>query len=114
VRALDAGIARLGPLVTCVQPAIEMEMELGHFDAALRRVEPMLEGAVRKERWHSAKGEILERAGRRPEAAEAYRAAVAALERVPIERRSVAAAVEFERKLQAALERVTAAADPQH
>ncbi len=106
VRALGAGIVRLGPLVTLMQPAIDLEVEAGSFDAALRRVETMLALAPRKERWLFQRGEIMERAGRRSEAAEAFRAAMAACERVPIERRTVAAAVEFEHKLRAAVERM--------
>ncbi len=112
VRALDAGIARLGPLVTFVQPAIELEVKTGRFEAALQRVDTMLATAPRAERWHFTRGDILERAGRQGEAAEAYRAARQALTRVPPERRAVAAGVEFERKLQAALDRVTAGVTP--
>jgi tetratricopeptide (TPR) repeat protein len=78
LEGLDAGIARLGPLVTLELEAIGIEVRLKRYDAALARLERISAGAARKETWLARRGEILELAGRAGEARTAYAAALAA------------------------------------
>ncbi|MEO7318508.1 MAG: tetratricopeptide repeat protein [Chthoniobacteraceae bacterium] len=92
IRALDDGIARLGPLGTLVQPVIELERAAGRHAAALGRIERMLATAPRKERWLCLRGEVLAEAGRGAEARIALLAARTALAGLPQDRRSRAAA----------------------
>ncbi len=92
VRALDSGIARLGPLVTLVLPAIDLDRAAGRSVAALGRIDLMVAAAPRKERWLLLRGEVLAAAGRMAEAHAALEAARAALASLPEERRGSAAA----------------------
>jgi predicted RNA polymerase sigma factor len=54
---------------------------MGRFEAALARVDRLGAGAARPETWMLRRGDILRQAGRRGEAAEAYRAALAGMDR---------------------------------
>ena len=64
LKALDNGIARLGKLVALVVPAVELEVAAGRFDAALARIDALLEILPRKETWLVRRAELLEKAGR--------------------------------------------------
>ncbi|MEQ1898297.1 MAG: hypothetical protein ABL971_13000 [Vicinamibacterales bacterium] len=75
---LDAGIVRLGPVATLELEAIDIEVRLQRYDAALQRVDRLAAQAVRKESWHARRAAILEQAGRRSEARIAYQAALGA------------------------------------
>ena len=65
---LEAGIARVGPLVALLLPAIEIERKTGMTDAALRRVALLREQAGRPTPWIVLEAEILSEAGRVTEA----------------------------------------------
>lgn len=106
IRALDAGIARLGPLITLMQPAVDFENEAGHTDAALARLAKIIDAAPRKERWLLRRGELLEKAGRPAAAREAFAAAHAALEAIPADRRATAAMQDLAKSIEAALTRL--------
>ncbi|HKQ18632.1 MAG TPA: tetratricopeptide repeat protein [Candidatus Eisenbacteria bacterium] len=103
VRGLDEGIVRLGPIVSLEFCAIELEMQQGLFDSALRRLEDVAPQFDRKETLLERRGEILTAAGRVAEAREAFAAALAAIESGPPERRGGRAAREMEARLRAAL-----------
>lgn len=105
LRALDEGIARLGPIVSLQLPAIETELTRGHYDAALARLSTVAARSPRPEPWLARRGEILEQAGRLAEARSAYEEALAGLERSPRTRRTT----ELESKVRAALARLRAA-----
>jgi len=103
VRGLDEGIARLGPIVSLEFCAIELEMQQGLFDLALKRLEDVASQFDRKETLLEHRGKILTAAGRGPEAREAFAAALAAIESGPSERRGCRAARELEARLRAVL-----------
>jgi hypothetical protein len=80
---LDRGLARLGCLSGLHYAAIVIELELGHHDSSLRRIDaltaryrPSVDLAMRRT-------EILEKAGRHREAAESCDSALALLEALP-------------------------------
>lgn len=79
VRAIDAGIARLGPIPALQLPAVDLEVRLGHTDAALRRLDVLFEHGGRNPIWMTRRAEILATAGRRDEARAAYAEAGAIL-----------------------------------
>jgi len=83
LRGLDEGIGRLGPLVTLETEAIDLEIKLARYDAALTRLERLSAQSARKESWLVRRGEILELAGRVEEARSTYRAALAAATALP-------------------------------
>jgi len=81
--ALDEGIARLGPVISLVDYAIELEVEANNLDAALVRIDRAMANLPRRERWLVRRGDLLVKAGRTPEAVAAYRSALAAIEELP-------------------------------
>jgi len=76
LRSLDEGLARLGPIVTLELEAIDLELRLNRYDAALARLDGITARAPRKDTWLARRGAMLERAGRPEEARAAYRAAL--------------------------------------
>lgn len=81
--AVDAGIAKLGPVISLVDYAITLELESRNFDAALQRIARVMDNMPRRERWLVRQGDILVQAGRAAEAVAAYRAALAAIADLP-------------------------------
>lgn len=105
--ALDAGLERLGPVVSLVEQAIALELERGAPDAALRRIDVVLANAPRREGWLFRRGEVLERAGRPAEARGAYAEALAALLGLEERLRDTVPMEKLERDLRRALGRLT-------
>lgn len=103
LRGLDAGIKKLGPLVTLQFPAIELELKRKHYEAALARLETMAAQSPRKETWLARRAEILKLAGRLDEARAAQKAALAAIESLPPSRRQIKATLDLEARLRAEL-----------
>jgi predicted Zn-dependent protease len=83
IAALDEGIARLGPIVSLVEYAISLEVQLKNYTAALERVTLIMQHAPRRETWLVRQADILVKAGRTAEAIVSYRAALAAIEELP-------------------------------
>lgn len=106
VAVLEAGIAKLGPLVTLAALALDLEIAQGRTDTALRRVDALVAAAPRKEAWLLRRSGILEKAGRMAEARAACEQARAALAVVPEVRRSTAAARALQDEIEAALRRL--------
>jgi len=76
---MDDGVARLGPLVTLVKFAVDVEAERGDYDAALRRLD-MLPRVVKNDpSWLAHRGDLLLAAGRDSQARRAYAAALEAI-----------------------------------
>lgn len=74
--ALDAGIQRLGPLVSLEVPAFELERSLGQSSAALRRLDRLTSNVPRMDGWLLARGQVLRAAERTDEARSAYQSAL--------------------------------------
>jgi predicted Zn-dependent protease len=81
--SLDDGIRRQGNLVTFQNAAIAIELELGHHESALARVDRVLAGMQRKESWLTRRGEILEQAGRATEARATFAEALVLIDQLP-------------------------------
>ena len=109
IRALDEGIARMGPLIVLMQAALDLETEDGRTDAALARLGKITDASPRKERWLARRGVLLEKAGRTDAAREAFAAAQSALATVPADRRSTAAMQDLAKSIDAALTRIPSA-----
>ena len=101
---LEEGLARLGAIVALHLPALDAELALARFDAALSRVDGLAAATERKEPWLERRAEVLARAGRPEEAAAARRAALAALADLPARLREAPAWRDFEQRLRAARE----------
>ncbi len=100
---LDEGLRKIGPVVTLLLFAIELEVKLARFDAALARLEQISQQSRRQEKWLMRKGEILEQAGRLSQAREAYNQALEAIAELPPTRRKNKAVLEMENRIQEAL-----------
>lgn len=107
LRGLDEGIAALGPLVTLELPAIDLERELGRFDAALVRLETLSRQSRRRDAWQVLRGEILMQAGRDDEARLLLRAARADLDTLSPKRRGTRASTTLARRIDLALTRLS-------
>ena len=83
IQRLDEAMAKHGPLILLESCAIELELGHHHYDAALARVDRILQGMARKEKWLVRRGEILEKAGRIEEARTTYEDALQALASLP-------------------------------
>lgn len=108
VGVLDEGMDRLGPLVTLALHAVELEVKRKRYDAALARLDSIAAGQARQEGWLERRGAILEKAGRVVKARHAYDAALVALARLPVSRRRSGAMRELQRRVKAAVKRLTA------
>lgn len=104
LRGLDEGIRRVGGVVTLRLMAVEINLELKRYDAALARVDEIAAQAERKDPWWVRRGEILRQAGRTAEAREAFAAARACIEALPPSRRAAKFTQDLESKVRAALE----------
>ena len=72
LRALDEGMARVGRVVTLVMPAVDIEVELGRYEAALARLDALAKTAPPNPIWIARRGEILDKAGRPADARAEY------------------------------------------
>lgn len=100
---VEEGIRRLGPVPSLQLHALELEERGGQVDAALARIDAIMEGMDRRERWLSRRGDVLLAAGRTREARAEYRRALAALDRLPERLRRTIASEELRRELDAKL-----------
>ena len=76
LHALDAGIARIGHVVTLEMPAIDLELQLGRPDRALARMDALAKTGPPNPLWLARRGEILEVAGRGADARADYEKAL--------------------------------------
>ncbi len=96
--SLDEGTRRLGPIVSLELPAIEIESQRRGWDAALARLDRLTAQAPRKETWLQRRGELLLKAGRTDEAAQAFRDTLAALAALPPVLRATRAMDDLEKR----------------
>ena len=71
VAALDEGMARLGPIPSLELPAVELDLDLGRYDRALRRLDTLLAQRTNPV-WVARRGDVLVQAGRPTEARREY------------------------------------------
>ncbi|MCP4003818.1 MAG: tetratricopeptide repeat protein [bacterium] len=88
---LKRGIRKIGPLLTLVLAAVEIEVRMGRFDDATRRLDAATQDFPVRVPWRVRKGEILEAAGRSSAALQAYESALAEIAALPTQRQSVPA-----------------------
>lgn len=100
--ALDAGIERLGPIVSLELPAAALALDLGRPEDALARVDGLLARNPGNPLLLARRGEVLAHAGRTADARAAWEEALAALESRPAHRRSERAAT-LEHEIRTAL-----------
>lgn len=83
LRALDAGLERLGPLVVLQRRAVELAQAQHRWPEALARLDPLLEASPRKEGLWLWRAQIERQAGLQAQALTSLAEASAALDRLP-------------------------------
>jgi tetratricopeptide (TPR) repeat protein len=106
VQGLEEGIKKMGPLVTLQLCALDIEVKAKLYDDALKRLDGVTAKSPRKETWLARRGEILQEAGRKAEAREAFSAALKAMETLPPTRRNVPAMIELQQHLREEIEKL--------
>ena len=106
LHGLDEGLATLGPVVSLELEAIDLEVRLGRFDAALARLDRLAGLSPRKESYLVRRAGVLETASRSDEARRTYAEALKAIAALPIERRAARAVRDLERTARSALARM--------
>jgi tetratricopeptide (TPR) repeat protein len=102
LRALDAGMTRVGRVVSLELPAVDLEVELGRFDDALARLDRLAAAGPPNPLWIARRGEVLEKAGRARDARAEYAKALALIDARAAARRGSRLA-DLKRRLQTAL-----------
>jgi tetratricopeptide (TPR) repeat protein len=87
-QVLANGIEKLGRIPSLVLRALDLELALKNFDAALRRVEEAQHDAPRPEPWMARRAAILQQAGRLDESRAAWKTLVVHLASLPDQERS--------------------------
>lgn len=101
---LDEGIDRLGPLVTLIQFAIEVERDRGRYLSGLDRLDRLPENLAGQPKWLGLRADLLLEAGRKNEAHAAYAAGLEIIEAYPPARRKSRATSQLEARLRSSME----------
>jgi tetratricopeptide (TPR) repeat protein len=104
IRALDNGIARLGPLASLEGLAVDLELARKNYDGALARLDRIFLPLDRQETHLARRGEILAAAGRSIEARETFRQAQRSIEALPPRLRQTRAIQKLEKRVRSSLE----------
>ncbi len=109
IASLDEGLKDLHNAIALELLAIELETRAKKWDAALNRIARIEKDARRKETWMARRGDVLAAAGRNDDARREYQAALAAIDKLPPNTRSVRATTGLADSLRS---RITALAAP--
>lgn len=99
LRTLEQAIKRLGPIVTLETAALEIELRQRNYDAAITRVDRLIDRMPTKHTWLAKRGDILVQAGKVAEARKSYQDALAAISKLPPRQRQLAPTLELEKQL---------------
>ena len=83
IHLLEQGLKHSGPIPSLQLYALDLEVSLGAFDSALTRLAAMETGPSMRFDLMQLRGEILLKAGRRPEARETFEFALASINNQP-------------------------------
>src|SRR5205814_10631343 len=100
VALLDEGVARLGNTPALGLRALDFEIALARYDAALARIDRLAEGAARTEAWDERRGDVQRLAGREDAARQSYRAALDAIARLPVRLATTRATTELRARIE--------------
>ena len=103
VQVLNMGIGKLGCLPAFVLRAIELEIALKNFEAALARVDVMRQNAPRPEPWMARQASVLAQAGRLDESITAWKTLIDHLAKLPAAERGCHAMTVLKEESQQAL-----------
>lgn len=108
LHTLDSGIKKFGPIVPLQLYALELELARKNTDAALSRLDTIIERAERKENWLARRGDILLAAGRSAEARKSFNASLAAIKLLPMVLQKASPMQNLQSRVQMALDKTAA------
>ena len=103
---IEQGLQQIGSVPALEDAALDLELELSAYDAALARLDRQAARADRQERWQYRRGLVLAKAGREAAAAEAFRSALAHVARLSSQHRNARATAELVAQLQEEIARI--------
>ena len=106
IKGLDEGLRALDHPVTLQLYAIELEIDILRYDAALTRLDQIASRSARQETWLVRRGEILEKAGRPQDARKAYQKTLDAIATLPESRIKNRAVERLQAQATAGIERL--------
>ncbi len=106
VLSLKQGMVRLGPVVSLVEPAIQLQQRRGDHGAALALIDALPTVLKTTPQWRLRRGELLVKAGQPELARQAYRDALAAIAAAPAGKQHTPAMATVRGDIEAALERL--------
>lgn len=112
LHGLRAGIERIGPVVSLVEPAIDHEIARGHHDRALALADLLAPALRDSPDWRARRAAWLAESGRSEEAHEQYELALDAIAALPTSRRQSEAMSSLEARIRSEL--AEAAPPPLH
>ena len=101
---VNAALSRTGAVPSLEDAALDVEIEIGDYDAALARLDRRAAGAPRQENWQFRRGQVLKLAKRDAEAAAAFTQCLAAIESLPSTLSRTTAIATLARDAQSALD----------
>ena len=99
---IDDGIGVLGPLVSLLEYAIDIELQRGNYAGALKRIASLPEPIHQQSRWLHQQSRVLLELGRDAEAESMNRKALQAIESLPPARRNNVAYDSLRREIETA------------
>ena len=105
IAILENGIARLGPIVSMVQRAMQLKRMTGDLDGAMRYLEMLPSALKNSPRWLTTRADLRRESQTVGEAIGLYLQALAAIDKLPASRRHSPALTELKRYLQRQLSR---------
>jgi len=100
---LDAGIRRLGQVVTLELKAIEIDRLTGKYDKAVKRADALAAQTQRPERYYKLKGDIYLQADRYQDAVREYEKAADSIRALPVRLRHTGSVRKLRHELDEAL-----------
>lgn len=105
--SLEEGVARLGPIVSLMQPALELEIRLHRYDAALARIDRLSATLPRAEAWLARRGEVHLLAGDRDQARASFEQALERLAALSPRQRDTQATQQLEQQIRRELREIS-------
>lgn len=83
LQSLMEGLQSVGPVLSLEMAVMDLEVDLERWDAALKRLDRVALAAPRRDRWLMRRAEVLELAGRKPEAQGSWKEALQEFNALP-------------------------------
>ena len=96
---INAGIQRAGDFVTLEMEALNLELQLKHYDEAIKRLDNLIARAERKESYLVRKAEVLRQTGKDDLAQRCYSQALEAIVALPEIQRRLKSTIKLEEEV---------------